>query len=140
MKRAAYQPTITTLSDGTVEQSFSANVVHVSDEVIALGDIIPDKKKGLPYGTPVHSLLLHLSERGAVELIELNDQDNTVPRKAVRELTVARGTLRIVFQKGKGPLAGGVAAPDTGPALGALKVAFEADAATTKKLQAKLKA
>jgi hypothetical protein len=73
-----YRPALTVRLDGGIEQTFDANVVHVDDEVAAFGELVPDPDRGLPYGTVVHSLLVHLGEQGA-EQIEFNDQGNSVP-------------------------------------------------------------
>ena len=109
---------------------------------------MPDRRRGLPYGTPIHSLLIHLDEEGAPEAFELNDQGNTVPRKAVTAIEVTRDAVRLTFAQGKGPRPGRVsldpeieifAPPKKTSAskarLGALRVTFEASPAVTKKLR-----
>ncbi len=102
-----YRPTLATGLDGGVEQSFMANVVHVEDALIAFGDLIPDAARGLPYGTPVHSLLVHLGDDGP-EMIEFNDQGNTVSVETVKHAELALDHVRFVFRPDAGPFAGRV--------------------------------
>jgi hypothetical protein len=103
-----YRPTLATGPEGGVEQSFAANVVHVEDDLVALGDLIPDDPRGLPYGTPVHSLLVHLGDGGRPEMIEFNDQGNSVSVGTVERTELSRERLRLVFRRGAGPFAGRV--------------------------------
>jgi hypothetical protein len=149
-----YRPTLTYLPGGVAEQSFHANVVHVDDELVAFGDLLPDDERGLPHGTPVHSLLVHLGEDGP-EAIEFNDQGNTVDVDAVQEFDLARGYARLSFRGGAGPFAGRVSlapeievfedawldpvAADGGAVqLGAICVHFEVSDARFEMLRTKL--
>jgi hypothetical protein len=93
--------------EGGFEQSFGANVVHVEDELVALGELVPDPKRGLPHGTPVHSLLVHL-ERGRPTEYELNDQSNAVEAEAVIAVEVGPKALVVRFVNGRGPRPGRV--------------------------------
>jgi hypothetical protein len=93
--------------DGGIEQSFTANVVHVEDALVAFGDVIPDAARGVPYGTPVHSLFVHVGDDGP-KMIEFNDQGNTVYIDALRHAELARDHVRFVFHHGAGPFAGRV--------------------------------
>jgi hypothetical protein len=102
-----YRPSLAERADGGYEQSFTANVVHADDALVAFGDLVPDAVRGLPYGTPVHSLLVHLSA-GRPEMIELNDQGNTVGAESVTRADLARDHVRIVFDRDAGPVAGRV--------------------------------
>lgn len=101
-----YRPILTSVG-GAHEQSFTANVVHVDHTLVAFGDVVPDPARGLPYGTPVHSLLVHVS-RGRPSRFELNDQGNTVRMDAVERIELARDQVRIVFRPGAGPASGRV--------------------------------
>jgi hypothetical protein len=96
-----YQPTIV---DG--EQRFAANIIAVEDGLIALGDLLPKPGKALQFGTPIHSLLIHLD--GAQTWFELNDQGNTRDTSDVERLELTPTTLRIVFAAGRGPYSGRV--------------------------------
>jgi hypothetical protein len=131
-----YRPELGDLPGGGVEQSFRANVVHVEDELVAFGDLIPDSARGLPYGTPVHSLLVHIGEDG-LEMIELNDQGNSVMTDAVKKVELSRDEVRFYFRAGAGPLAGRVAlareievfedVPFKSVSLAAVRVRFDVD-------------
>ncbi len=93
--------------DGGFEQSYTANVIHIDDELLAFGELVPDPQRGLPYGTPVHSLMVHLERKRPVTF-ELNDQANAVGASDVATIEVARTWMRIRFQSGRGPLPGRV--------------------------------
>lgn len=143
----AYRPELTDLPDGGVEQSFHANVVHVEDDLVAFGDLIPDTARGLPYGTPVHSLLVHMGENGP-EMIELNDQGNSVKVDAVEGMDLSRDQARFFFRENSGPCAGRVSLakeievftdmPFELVRLGALRVRFHVDDARFDSLRTKL--
>jgi len=102
-----YRPSLTRGATGEAEQSFTANVVHIEDALIAFGEIVEAPPRGLPFGTPVHSLLVHF-EGDRLALIEFNDQGNTVEADAVSRIELARDHLRIHFHEGAGPFAGRV--------------------------------
>jgi hypothetical protein len=102
-----YRPALTSLPDGGFEQTFTANVVDVDDGLIAFGELVPNDPRGLPYGTVVHSLLIHLEDEEP-SMIELNDQGNTVDADRVAHAELERGRLRLVFYQGDGPFAGRV--------------------------------
>jgi hypothetical protein len=96
-----YEPTIV---DG--EQRFTANIVDVQDQLIALGELLPEPGKALAFGTPIHTLLIHLDDEHTC--FELNDQGNTREMDDVERLEVTPTTLRIVFAAGRGPYSGRV--------------------------------
>jgi len=102
----SYEPALVVGPEG-VEQSFTANVVSTEDDLVAFGDLLPDEQRGLPFGTPVHSLLIHLGDEGP-ELFELNDQGNTVKRRALLRAELGSDRLRFVFRARAGPFAGRV--------------------------------
>lgn len=146
MPHPLYRPQLSG-GEGAFEQSFDANVVHVDDDLVAFGELVPDPERPLPHGTPVHSLLFHLAEDG-VELVELNDQGNTVPASAVAGVELASGHLRVAFRAGKGPFAGRVSlspeieiyedADDDAVQLSAVRVRFTSDDARFARLRGKL--
>jgi hypothetical protein len=103
-----YRPAFVVAPDGGVEQSFTANVIDIDETAVAFGDLIPDAARGLPYGTPVHSLLVHLGEDGRPELLEFNDQGNTVAVAAVERVELESNHVRFVFRADAGPYAGRV--------------------------------
>lgn len=149
MSRPGYLPSLSVLGPGALEQAFDANVVHVDDDLVALGEIVPDPERPLPHGTPVHSLLIHLGEDGP-ELVELNDQHNTVGVAALCRTELARDQLRLAFLPGQGPVPGRVSlAPeievfdddaerDDAPPLAAVRVRFTCDDAIFEQLREKL--
>lgn len=106
MKR--YRPTLTALPDGGVEQAYDANVVHLEDALIAFGEILPDDPRGLPFGTPVHSLLVHCADGGAADMLELNEEGNTVDADEVARTELTADHVRFVFRDGAGPYPGRV--------------------------------
>jgi hypothetical protein len=145
-----YRPDLTDLPGGGVEQSFDANVVHVDDGLVAFGDLIPDLARGLPYGTPVHSLLIHLDENGP-EMVEFNDQGNTVEIDALERVDLSRNQVRFVLREGAGLFPGRVSLaaeieefedvwlePGAAVELGAILVRFDIDDARFEALRGKL--
>jgi hypothetical protein len=152
-----YRPTLADLPNGGVEQSFDANVVHVDDELVAFGELLPDPTRGLPYGTPIHSLLVHLGDDGP-EMVEFNDQENTIEVDAVERVELAPKHVRLHFRRGAGVVAGRVTlAPEIEVfedvpmkrrrdgglqlgvvELGALLVRFDIDAQHFEAVQSKL--
>jgi len=101
-----YRPALVLSPEG-FEQSFTANVVHVDADLVAFGDVLRDDPRGLPHGTPIHSLLVHIGEDGP-EMIEFNDQDNTVAVDALASVRIAGDHVRFVFRREAGPFAGRV--------------------------------
>ncbi len=107
--RADLQPT-----DSGMEQSFTANVVHVEETgegwLVALGDLSPPPE-GQPInaGTPIHSLLLQLSDEPEYDTVELNDQGNQRGiGQCVKRIELTATSLRVIFLEGQGPYAGRV--------------------------------
>ncbi|NUO52935.1 MAG: hypothetical protein HOV80_29160 [Polyangiaceae bacterium] len=97
-----YRPALSAMPDGGIEQSFQANVVATEEEgLLAFGEVLLDDPRGLPFGTVVHSLLIHCDEDGP-EAIEFNDQGNAVEMDSVERIDVARDHVRFVFRKGEG--------------------------------------
>ena len=96
-----YEPTI--IND---EQRFTANIISVSKQLIAFGELLPAPGKALKFGTPIHSLLIHLD--GDQTLFELNQQSNRRDTRDVARLEVTATTLRLVFAPGRGPYSGRV--------------------------------
>lgn len=146
-----YRPNLLALPDGGRAQVFAANVVHIDDELVALGELIPDPRRGLPHGTPIHSLLIHLEDR-APSAFELNDQGNTVSASDVVRVDVEPGLVRIRFREGHGPSPGRVSldpsiemlhdeslTDEDGRPLRELHVAFEDDARTLEQLRERLR-
>jgi hypothetical protein len=152
-----YRPALTNLPGGGLEQSFDANVVHVEDDLVAFGELFPDSARGLPYGTPVHSLLVHVGEHGP-EMVEFNDQGNSVAIDAVERVDLVRDQARFFFRDGNGLVAGrvslakeievfedvepersGVGVPSGGALeLAALRVRFDVDDGRFEALRGKL--
>lgn len=141
-----YRPNLIDGPDGA-EQSFTANVVAVEEELVAFGDLLPDEERSLPHGTPVHSLLIHLGEDGP-ELFEFNDQGNTVECEALARTELGRDRIRFVFHEAAGPWAGRVSLGEAievfedeeyeDAQLGALTIVFDVDAPTHAALRTKL--
>lgn len=96
-----YDPTI--VGD---EQRFSANIISVEKRLIALGELLPEPGKALKFGTPIHTLLIHLQH--GETLFELNDQGNTRRMSDVECVELTPTALRIVFVAGRGPYSGRV--------------------------------
>ena len=82
-------------------------MVHVDDDLVAFGELVPDGARGLPHGTPVHSLLVHLGDAGP-EQLELNDQANTIAIDALTHVELSRDEIRFELRTGAGPFAGRV--------------------------------
>lgn len=96
-----YEPTIV---DG--EQRFTANILSVNKQLLAFGELLPAPGKALKFGTPIHSLLIHLD--GDQTLFELNDQGNTRGTNDIFRIELTPKTLRLVFMPGRGPSSGRV--------------------------------
>jgi hypothetical protein len=96
-----YEPTIV---DG--EQRVAANIISVSTELIAFGELLPERGKALELGTPIHTLLIHLD--GPETMFELCDQGNTRDASDVERVELAPTSLRGVFAAGRGPYSGRV--------------------------------
>ena len=90
------------------EQRFVANIISVQKQLIAFGDLRPTRGKALKFGTPIHTLLIHLDDEDDETLFELNDQGNTRDTSDVERLELTPTTLRIVFAPGRGPYSGRV--------------------------------
>ncbi|HEX5063698.1 MAG TPA: hypothetical protein VFV99_30175 [Kofleriaceae bacterium] len=96
-----YKPMIV---DG--EQRFVANVIAIAKGLIAFGELLPERGMAPKFGTPIHSLLIHLGDDQV--LFELNDQGNTRYASNVERVELTPTTLRIVFVAGQGPYSGRV--------------------------------
>jgi hypothetical protein len=96
-----YKPTIV---DG--EQRFAANIISVQKQLIAFGELLPERGKALKFGTPIHTLLIHLD--AADTLFELNDQGNTRGTSDVARVELTPASLRIMFVADRGPWSGRV--------------------------------
>lgn len=105
MKR--YRPTLHIGPKGDVARPFTANVVHAETSLVAFGEIIADPERGLPHGTPVHSLLLHFAD-GGLEMVEFNDEANAVSVTELERIALARDHARFEFRRDEGPMAGRV--------------------------------
>lgn len=97
----AYKPNIV---DG--EQRFAANIISVQKRLIAFGELLRRPGKPLRFGTPIHTLLVHMMP--GQTLFEFNDQGNTRDTSDVERLEVTPTTLRIFFAAGRGPYSGRV--------------------------------
>jgi hypothetical protein len=97
---------IYTASIADREQRFAANIISVTKEMIALGEVLPRRGKPLKLGTPIHALLIHLD--GAQTLFELHDQGNTREWADVERIEVTETSLRVAFKQGCGPFSGRV--------------------------------
>lgn len=148
--RRPYAPRLAASAEGGFEQTFTANVVHVDEDLVAFGDVLADPARGLPFGTPVHSLLVHYAG-GRPGEVERNDQHNAVGIDAVERIELSPDRLRIVFRADRGPFAGRVSLSeeievfdDVEPGrfadvrLTALSVEFSADSQLLARLREKL--
>jgi hypothetical protein len=88
------------------EQRFIANIVSVQKRLIAFGELLASPGKALKFGTPIHTLLIHLTP--GQTLFELNDQGNTRDTSDVERLELTPTTMRVVFVAGHGPYSGRV--------------------------------
>jgi hypothetical protein len=96
-----YEPTIV-----YGEQRFAANIISVQKQLLAFGELQPVRGKALKFGTPIHTLLIHVA--GGQTLFELNGQGNTRDARDVEYLEITPTTFRIVFAEGRGPFSGRV--------------------------------
>jgi hypothetical protein len=96
-----YEPTIV---DG--EQRFTANIISIQRQLLAFGELLPRPGRALKFGTPIHSLMIHLD--GKDTLFELNVQANTRDTKDVERVELTSMRLRVVYAMGRGPYSGRV--------------------------------
>lgn len=108
----SYRPNLRQVGNG-LEQSFDANVVHVEDTgegwLIAFGELAPREGHPIEMGTPIHSLLLRLSEEPEADTVEFNDQHNQrVITTELERIELSPTSFRVTFVEGAGPVSGRV--------------------------------
>jgi hypothetical protein len=107
-----YRPRIVKRDTG-LEQCFEANILAIEDiagidggRLIAFGDLVPRRGRPLNQGTPVHSLMLQISEDDIT--VELNDQGNQRGENEVERFELSPSHFRVQFTAGDGPYSGRV--------------------------------
>jgi hypothetical protein len=102
------------------EQCFEANILAIEDidgidggRLIAFGDLVPKRGRPLDEGTPVHSLILQISDDDMT--VELNDQGNQRGEREVERFELSPLHFRVQFTAGNGPYSGRVSlSPEIG--------------------------